>query len=162
MSRVDSGNRANLSAVSVLHFQFGKGLAARQFGATRQASGFEMNPSEFEKALASLGVTEDALSVHEREMIDRQGYVVIPGTIDREWREDLCRAFEQTAGEELAGQPAMQGEHGTRIVPNLLRRGNPVKRLFTHPKLLAAAFHVLKRPFRLSDVHGREPQRGFG
>ncbi len=82
--------------------------------------------------------------------------------IDVAWREKLCRAFEQTAGEELAGQPAAQGERGTRIVPNLLRRASAIKRLFTHPKLLAAAWHVLKRPFRLSDVHGREPQRGFG
>ena len=100
--------------------------------------------NSIEEALASLGVTETTLSAREKQALDEQGYLLLRGVIDAAWREQLRAAFEALVTGKL--------EHTAEVF----------ERVYTYPKLLAAAYHVLGRPFRLTGLGGRDPRPGFG
>ena len=100
--------------------------------------------NSIEEALASLGVTETTLSAREKQELDEQGYILLPGVIDAAWRAQLQTAF------------------AALVTGNLESTDVVFQRVYTYPKLLAAAYHVLGRPFRLSGVDGRDPRPGFG
>lgn len=117
----------------------------------------------FDDILAALGVNDQSLSADERRSLDDEGYVVAPRMIADDWLAELRAIFERAADSPAINGPAVAGsDTGTRNVPALFQWGEPMRRIFGHPKLLAAAFHVLRRPFRLADMHGRDPQPGFG
>lgn len=88
------------------------------------------------------------------QALDSAGYVVVPQAIDAAWVERLKRAFD--------GAPAQ--ENGTQHVA--LTPETPAIEawlaLKDHPVIVAAADHVLGRPFRVRDLHGRNPLPGFG
>lgn len=94
-----------------------------------------------------------ALSRQQLDKLDNDGYVVLKDAIDQAHVARLLRAFE--------GAP--QQADGTQHV--ILGEGSPDldswQAIERHPAILAAAEHVLKRPFRI-DLHGRNPLPGFG
>jgi len=49
-----------------------------------------------DEMLAQFGITQTTLSPHEREALDREGYVVLPGVIDADWLERLTVMFESS------------------------------------------------------------------
>lgn len=89
----------------------------------------------------------------ELDALDRAGYVVVPGALDASRVAELRRAFEsvpQSSGTQhvtvAADTPSLDVWHS----------------LSGHPALTAAAEHILGRPYRTREVHGRNPLPGYG
>jgi len=105
-----------------------------------------------EDALRQCGVTEKTLGPRERDALDRQGYVVLPDVIDRDWLARLRAAFAAAVA-----QGKRQGAHVH------LDGSDPVyDGIHTHPRVLAAVHHVLRRPFRTFPPVARDPVPGGG
>ena len=94
------------------------------------------------------------LSPSQLASLDGEGFAVVAGALDRAWVERLRRAFESAAAQDHATQHVEVGpqtpEHEAWMA------------LRDHPAVAAAAGHVLGRPFRVRDLHGRNPLPGFG
>jgi ectoine hydroxylase-related dioxygenase (phytanoyl-CoA dioxygenase family) len=105
-----------------------------------------------EDALAQCGVTATTLTPAEQNALDRLGYLVLLDIIDRTWLAQL-RAVVEAALDQ--GQ-----RHGQHIH---LPWTDPVfDGVYTHPKVLAAVYQVLRRPFRVCGVTARAPAPGQG
>ncbi len=119
--------------------------------------------NNIEEALRELGVTETTLSAAEKETLDREGYVVLPGLIEPAWLEQLRQTYEELMAKEgaQAGIEVHQ-ETGTRRLSDLVNKSEVFDRIYTHPKVLAAVYHVLGRDFKLSSLNGRDALPGFG
>lgn len=108
--------------------------------------------SEFESALRNCGFTLSTLTPAEKEALDRQGYCVFPNLLDRARLSQLRIAFDTSLAK---GQ-----RHGVHV--HLDWQEEAFDGVYTHPKVLAAAYHVLRRPFRSTGVVGRDPSAGHG
>lgn len=119
--------------------------------------------SNLDQLFEAVGVTEDTLSPAEKESLDQQGFLIVPGLLDRKWLEQLRAAFERLLEEheKTNGNHARQAT-GTRHVDGLGYQGELFERVYTHPKLLAAVRHILGDEFRFGGIHGRDPLPGFG
>jgi hypothetical protein len=113
-----------------------------------------------EDILRACGVTASILSTSEREALDRDGYVLMTGVVDDNWMPGLRDAFE--AGCKKDGHAAVGKESGTRHVNDLVNRFPVFQGVYTHPRVLAAVYHVLRGAFRLGEIGGRDPLPGFG
>jgi ectoine hydroxylase-related dioxygenase (phytanoyl-CoA dioxygenase family) len=111
----------------------------------------------------AVGVTENTLSQAEKKALDTQGYLIVPGLLDRKWLDQLRAAFERLLEEheKANGNHARQAT-GTRHVDGLGYQGELFERVYTHPKLLAVVRHILGEEFRFGGMHGRDPLPGFG
>lgn len=110
--------------------------------------------------LAQCGVTQTTLSPHEREVLDREGYVVLPGVIDADWLARLRTAFE--SGCEKDGHAPVVKESGTRHVNDLVNRDAVFEGVYTHPRVLAGVHQVLRDAIRVGQIGGRDPLPGYG
>ena len=108
---------------------------------------------DIESALRWCGVTATTLAAVEREALDRDGYVVLRDVADPAWLGRMRDAFE-AAGREV------DRRSGTRHVGDLSDAA--FDGVYAHPRVLAAVHHVLRAPFRIVQVHGRDPLPGFG
>jgi ectoine hydroxylase-related dioxygenase (phytanoyl-CoA dioxygenase family) len=114
--------------------------------------------NEIEDVLEQCGVTEMTLAPEEKDALDRQGYFVAPGAISADWLARLRVAFEMAVG-----QPTTNGKQsGTRHVNDLAWKDAAFDGVYTHPKVLAAVYHALRRPFKLFQLGGRDPLPGYG
>lgn len=110
-------------------------------------------------ALANLGVTGATLSSEEKRSLDERGYLLLPRVLEPAMLEHMRAALEagfaaeQGTGAPVGGTRHARGEHLPAELFN---------EIYTHPKLIAAAVHVLGRPFRLGTVSGRDPLPGYG
>lgn len=110
--------------------------------------------------LAQCGVTETSLSQLEKDALDRDGYFITAGLVDAAWLESLRAAFESPG--EKDDQGPVINDSGTRHISDLVN-GDPVfAGVYTHPKILAAVYHVLRCSFRLGQINGRDPLPGYG
>jgi ectoine hydroxylase-related dioxygenase (phytanoyl-CoA dioxygenase family) len=108
--------------------------------------------TSIEEALRKCGVTETTLTPGEKNALDRDGYLVLADVLDRERIGRLRTAFDEAV--------ARGKRHGVHVV---LPWDDPVfDGVCTHPRVLAAAHHVLGGPFKTSGVCGRNPAPGFG
>jgi ectoine hydroxylase-related dioxygenase (phytanoyl-CoA dioxygenase family) len=118
-----------------------------------------MVDTAMQEMLRFLGVTERTLTEREKSALDEQGYLVIPSVIDADWLAGLRVSFERVAREEAE---AGRRQGGTRHLGGLEGKGEVFQRLLTQPQPLAAAWYVLKRPFRCDGMDGRDPLPGHG
>ena len=118
---------------------------------------------EVDPRLIELGLPEAALTVEQSRQLDEQGYTILPGLIDSGWLDQLRQAFDNTyaAEGEAAGKEVAQME-GVRRLADLVNKGEVFDRIYQHPLLLAAVWHILQRPFKLHSVNGHEPLPGAG
>jgi ectoine hydroxylase-related dioxygenase (phytanoyl-CoA dioxygenase family) len=93
--------------------------------------------------------------------LDEQGYVVLESILSPDRLDALRRQFEQAANDLDSAPPSDGKQTGTRHVNGLLTQ-SVFRQVGLDPKLLASVFHVLKRRFLLTDIHGRDPLPGFG
>lgn len=121
------------------------------------------NIRTMEEALAALGVTEDTLTSEEKRSLDERGYVLFPNVIGDEWLAKLRNVYEELMEKEgaNAGKEVHQ-ETGTRRLADLVNKSEAFDGVYTHPKLLAAVRHVLRREFKLSSLNGRDAIPGEG
>lgn len=115
--------------------------------------------NSIEEMLNEYGRANSALSAREREALDRDGYVVFPNLIDSDWLERLKAAFDS---EHEKGRRSRVNESGTRHVDDLVNRGAVFEGLYTHSRVLAAVYHVLRDEFRVGQIGGRDPLPGYG
>lgn len=113
-----------------------------------------------EQTLIEYGITESTLSQRERELLDREGYVVLPDLIDSDLLARLKAAFETEC--EKDGHAPVVKESGTRHANDLANHDPVFEVTYTHPRVLAAVFHVLRDEFRLGQIGGRDPLPGYG
>lgn len=113
-----------------------------------------------EQTLSDFGVTENALAQREREALDNEGYVVLPNLIDDNLLARLRTAFEAECKKD-SHAPVVK-ESGTRRINDLANCDAVFEVTYTHPRVLAAVYHVLRDEFRVGQIGGRDPLLGFG
>jgi ectoine hydroxylase-related dioxygenase (phytanoyl-CoA dioxygenase family) len=111
-----------------------------------------------DEILTQYDVTDTTLASGEKDALDRNGYIVLPNVMDSAWLDRLRSAFENAA---VTGRPGTR-ESGTRHLNDLVNGDSAFEAIYSHPRLLAAVYHVLRCPFRLGQMNGREPMPGFG
>lgn len=119
--------------------------------------------SNIQEALEALGATRAILTEQEKASLDEQGFILLEGIIDTAWLEQLRQLYEELMKKE--GQSAgleVHQEQGTRRLADLINKGDAFDRIYTHPKVLAAVYHVLGREFKLSSLNGRDAIPGQG
>ncbi len=115
--------------------------------------------------LADLGLEQVELSPGQRTRLDEQGFLILEDMIDPSWLEKLRQAFEAICGREgeAAGKEVAQVE-GVRRLADLVNKGEGevFDGVYMQPLLLAAVWHVLRRPFKLHSLNGHDPLPGHG
>ena len=71
----------------------------------------------------------------------------MPDVIDAGWMARIRTAFERAAAERS----------GTRHAGDLIQKDEAFDGVLTHPKILAAVYHVLRRSFKVLALGGRDP-----
>jgi ectoine hydroxylase-related dioxygenase (phytanoyl-CoA dioxygenase family) len=110
--------------------------------------------------LAQCGVTDTTLSQFERDALDRDGYIIAVGLVDAAWLKSLRAGFESAGGKD--GHSPVINDSGTRHINDLVNRDPVFVNVYTHPKILAAVYHMLGCSFRLGQINGRDPLPGYG
>jgi hypothetical protein len=95
----------------------------------------------------------DRLDAEPARLLDEQGYLLLRGAIPAGWIAPLREAFE--AGVLPSDKwPAPRGRDWRHSLLDLDATVQQVCRL---PAMLAATHHILRQPFFLAQVEGREP-----
>jgi ectoine hydroxylase-related dioxygenase (phytanoyl-CoA dioxygenase family) len=117
-----------------------------------------------QEALADLGVAADTLSAAERDRLDQDGYLPLPGVLSqpevvamRDRLDALLRVEGSDAGSEVGRQ-----ETGVERLCDLVNKGAVFDVCFQHPRILAAIAHVVGPRFRLSSLNARVVLPGAG
>lgn len=119
--------------------------------------------TKLEDALRALGVTDETLSIEEKRALDEDGYVAFPGVLTEQHIERLRDVYEHLMAKE--GQSAgleVHQEAGTRRLADLVNKDPVFDAMYINPKVLAAVYHVLKRPVKLSSLNARDAIPGEG
>lgn len=96
-------------------------------------------------ALGAFGVAEATLSSEEKQRLDTDGVLVLEHHVDH----------------ELLNRVRVEYDSLTQYL-NLVDKGDAFREVVTDAKLLAAALHVLARPFKLFAINARSAMPGGG
>jgi len=116
------------------------------------------------EALRDLGVRPDTLTEEEKEQLDRDGYLPLPGLLT----SSQVAAFNDKLAELLAAEGENAGkevhqEAGTDRLSNLVEKAPDLfAPCYTHPRLLAGIAHVLNNDLKLSSLNARAALPGKG
>lgn len=117
--------------------------------------------TSFEETLHEAGVRPTTLAPREARALAEHGVLILSDLVEGRDLEALRDAHQRLfAGDGGGGRPGQEG--AARNVPLNAWEEPALLPLFTHPRLLAAVHAVLKRPFRLFLLGGRNPGRGHG
>jgi ectoine hydroxylase-related dioxygenase (phytanoyl-CoA dioxygenase family) len=123
----------------------------------------ESKSNIFLEMLAKFGVTESTLSPEEKLSLDERGYIILHDFIDPEWLSQLQNRFEELIEieQDKAGSE-FGSEAGTRRLSDLINKGEVFDQVWMHPKMLAAAYHVIGRDFKMNSINARDALPGEG
>src|SRR5262245_35257210 len=108
--------------------------------------------SGIEEALRQCGVTEQTLTSAEKVAIDQDGYLVLANVLDRHRLTLLRAAFDLAVGQGHRSGVGCELDYNDAVFDGIAM----------HQRVLAAAYHALRRPFVVSGLRGRDPLPGFG
>jgi ectoine hydroxylase-related dioxygenase (phytanoyl-CoA dioxygenase family) len=118
---------------------------------------------------AALPFALERLDKSLADRLDRDGFAVVTGLVDDAWLEAARARYEQLVRLECADAVSVvryenefHREVGARRLGDLVNKGEVFDRAWQHPLILAAAAHLLARPFKLSALSGRDALRGHG
>jgi len=119
---------------------------------------------DMKTALATCGVRPDILSDAEKERLTRDGYLPLYNILLPEQVYQLgARADELVAEEGAAAGLEVHQETGADRLSDLINKDPRYDVCFTHPRVLAAIWHVLGgADFRLSSLNFRAALPGSG
>jgi len=101
-------------------------------------------------AIPATAISENSLC----EALDLDGYIVVTQALDEHWLVRLRLAFENAPVQSSGTQHVEILEETPELDAWL--------ELAHHPAVVAAADHVLSRPYHVAGLHGRNPLPGFG
>lgn len=118
---------------------------------------------DIKEALYELGVREDTLLPHEKDQLDKDGYLLFPAVINDSQIEEICKRQEELLAEEgdKAGTEVHQ-EKGTNRLSDLINKGTMFHVVLSDPRILAAIAHVLDYDIKLSSLNSRNALPGEG
>jgi ectoine hydroxylase-related dioxygenase (phytanoyl-CoA dioxygenase family) len=123
----------------------------------------EIKINTIQEALEDLGVSVSILTDEEKRKIDEDGFIIFHNIVDAAWLEQLRNAFEELCEREgFSAGKEVHKEKGVRRLSDLMNKGEMFDRVYTHPKVLAAAYHVLGREFHLYSLNARDAKKGEG
>ena len=104
-------------------------------------------------ALQQIGVREDTLSEDEKKFLDDNGYLTFPGFFSAEIVQSFRdRLAQLSAAEQNRGQVDEGFQAGTIMLLDLVNKDPMFDVCFTHPRILAAIYHVIQSDFKLSSL----------
>ena len=103
-----------------------------------------------EEALYALGVRDDILSTEEREQLDREGYLPMPGILSAGEIAEIRAVLDEVYAVEKTGQ-----EGGPAESSYMQNKASGFDRCLIHPRVLAAIGHVLEGYLKSFGIHGR-------
>jgi ectoine hydroxylase-related dioxygenase (phytanoyl-CoA dioxygenase family) len=114
-------------------------------------------------ALEQLGVRDDTLTGTERDALDRDGFLPLPGILTAQQIAAFRTRLDELLAQEGddAGKEVHQ-EAGTDRLSDLVNKGAIFEVCFTHPRVLAAIAHVLRGDLKLSSLNARSALPGQG
>ena len=114
-------------------------------------------------ALIALGAGEGTLSPTEKDTLDRDGFLIMPSIITpaqvdyfRARMDELLEAEGEDAGKEV------HQEVGTERLADLVNKDLMFQLPVFHPRVLAAAAHVLAGDIKLFSLNSRSALPGYG
>src|SRR5260221_2094800 len=118
---------------------------------------------DINQALYELGVREDTLTVEEKEQLDSEGYLHLPGILPDEHIEQIRQRQQELLDVEgeKAGTEVHQ-ERGTDRLSDLINKGEMYHIVLTQPRVLACIAHVLQNDLKLSSLNSRNALPGQG
>ncbi len=144
----------------------GIGIVQARSGASMADDGLDplesgMHPQP--EQARNVPVQVDPLGAQGRADLDRDGYLVLPGLIDAQWRSRLAARVDALGAREgaAAGSEFSQETGNTRL-SDLVNKGAEFDGVWTHPVVLAAVAHLLGDEFVLSSLNAREARAGGG
>lgn len=115
-----------------------------------------------ETALSDLGATPEVLTVEQRDRLDSDGFLVLPGLFAGDRLEALrARTDELQLAEGAAAGHEVGGQAGAAMLADLVNKGGVFESLFTEPAVLAAAHHVVG-DLRVNSLNFRAALPGEG
>lgn len=125
--------------------------------------------SSFDRALDALGATAALLDDHQRESLDRDGYIVLPGLIEPallaalgDLHEVVMAAKYGTSAPTTGPTDLWNHEAGTRRLTDLVSEGEAYDRIYTNPLHLAAVRRLIGDEFHLHSINARDALPGHG
>src|SRR4051794_16902238 len=115
------------------------------------------------EALHALGVRDDTLTQAERDRLDTDGFLPLPGILTPQQVAAITSrlaALLKDEGEH-AGKEVHQ-EAGTNRLSDLVNKDPIFAICFTHPRVLAGIAHVLSNDLKLSSLNSRAALSGEG
>jgi ectoine hydroxylase-related dioxygenase (phytanoyl-CoA dioxygenase family) len=123
----------------------------------------------YESAMISLGAHDELMTASEGEMLDRDGFIIFHDVIDADWIESVRLRIDELIQIESAADVSrtnttseFRREPGCVRLGDLVNKGQVFDRIWQHPRVLAAARRVFRRPFKLSSLNFRECLKGYG
>ena len=118
----------------------------------------------FAESLSALGVTSSLLTSGQQQLLDEQGFVILPNVLEPDVVSKLaCRFDEIVASEgDRAGLEVHQ-EPGTARLANLVDKDPLFDVCWNYPLILAGVAHVFGwRPFKVNSLNARAALPGQG
>ena len=103
-----------------------------------------------QEALYALGVHDDTLSEREKQRLDTDGYLPLPGILSAAQIAEICAAIDELYAVERTGE-----QDGPAECSYMQNKAPGFDSCFTHSRVLAAISHVLEGNFKSFGIHGR-------